>query len=636
MSGAEKPAPARKALAKLSRHSVFLLEQSNSEIRHSVVEACFYNLKLLCQVFPERFRQARYQEKFQQHIEELREADRRLNMYFRFRVPEGYAAADLFPEAANNIRLNIRRLQHLLVQWPARQNNEAYRRQVSQAAAERIDSIMQALLDIDRALKNQKIDIAALIRKAIALQDEHLQRKGITVTLRGQSLPVFCDRGRLQDVFSELIRNAIKHAFSANIRPSDGRQPGIIFALSCGQSQAGYITITYADNGPGTTAFSAQTAPESHGVGLVRRIVEQEHGGTLRCLPDSGGGLHLAITLPQQPPPSTAESLRRQSRRLPRAVIAALLIAAAAASVTVRVSRKPPAPQRTAAERLIPENVWELSASVPYGMIPLGSEREPLSRLPLRIRTAQTGMEMAYVGSGEFTMGSLTGDISERPQRGVFVDAFYIDVCELTNSGYELYDPSHTPNRGMYSAAAGAPVVNITWWDAIRYCNWRSEQDGLDPCYNIETGACNYRGNGYRLPTEAEWEKAARGADGRLFPWGNEFSHQNGSYYANFRGDEDGFVFAAPADAFAQGQSPYGVHNLLGNVWEWCNDWFDEYGAFKTEPAINPTGPSQGTFKVIRGGAWNNPAARVSAFHRFRVSPAEGYFNLGMRCVRRP
>ena len=628
-------------LTRLDRGSLSRLERANSEIRHSVVEACFYNLKLLCQIFPERFRQARFQDKFRQNVAELGEITQRLEAYARQPVPGGKTVADLFPDQVQAITEGLDRLDSLVHSWQERAGDPLYRDSVAAQGPQVIDVIVRALEDIDTLIKQQKCDILRLIAKAVSLQDENLQRKGISVDIQGPAIQLFCDSRRMQDVFSELIRNAIKHAFTTDA-PAAGRK--IIFSVQRDPSQEKNITIIYWDNGKG---FSGQHEPKRsgyHGLSLIRSVVEQEHGGTFFLGPDASGGVRAVITIPVDAPSSVSEvkppEIGRRKSIFRRSVLTLSAVLLAVVFLKQFVYVVPRLPIRASREneqrRLIPENVWDSSATVPYGMFPLGSERQSVTRLPLKVESLETGIAMVLVGAGEFTMGSLKGELSERPRRRVSVDAFYIDRYELGNADYERFDPAHISRRGRFSPDNDSPVVNMTWWEAIRYCNWRSEQDGLDPCYDLETGACDFRNNGYRLPTEAEWEKAGRATDARLFPWGNEPTHEQGIYYANFRGDDDGFTFAAPITAFLQGSSIYGAQNLLGNVWEWCNDWFDEYPAGENIAVHNPVGSAHGVLKVIRGGAWNNVAARVTASHRFRVSPGDWYFNLGIRCVRRP
>ncbi|MFH1898882.1 MAG: formylglycine-generating enzyme family protein [Patescibacteria group bacterium] len=245
-----------------------------------------------------------------------------------------------------------------------------------------------------------------------------------------------------------------------------------------------------------------------------------------------------------------------------------------------------------------------------------------------------TGIEMVLIPAGEFTMGSTKyGD--ERPVQKVYVDAFYIDKYEITNAEYEKFDSVHKSEKDKYSNGDDNPVVYVSWWDAIKYCNWRSGKEGLEPCYNENTGECDFTKSGYRLPTETEWEKAARGTDGRKYPWGNEEPDAGGRHRANYSASGDGYQYLSPVGSYESGKSPYGVYNMAGNVWEWCNDWYGK-DYYKNSPYKNPKGPGSGEFRVLRGGSWFHHADDLRTAYRYK-----NYLNVmgsfyGFRCVRTP
>ena len=223
---------------------------------------------------------------------------------------------------------------------------------------------------------------------------------------------------------------------------------------------------------------------------------------------------------------------------------------------------------------------------------------------------------MAVVPAGEFMMGSPTGDSDEQPAHKVYVDAFSMDKYEVTVGQYAAFlqatgvdSPSDwkTMNQPSHQKR---PVANVDSTDATAYCKWA----------------------GKRLPTEAEWEKAARGTDGRLYPWGND---PPTPLHANFgKTDWNNHGVLAPIGTFEDGKSPYGIYDMAGNVWEWVSDWYD-YNYYKTSPSQNPTGPSTGGTKAIRGGAWNsNPRAMRSA-NRSLISPTDQGLD-GFRCAKTP
>jgi formylglycine-generating enzyme required for sulfatase activity len=223
---------------------------------------------------------------------------------------------------------------------------------------------------------------------------------------------------------------------------------------------------------------------------------------------------------------------------------------------------------------------------------------------------------MVVVPAGEFMMGSPTGDSDEQPAHKVYVDAFSMDVYEVTVGQYAAFlqakgidQPSDWKTMNQ-PAHQKRPVANVDSTDASAYCKWV----------------------GKRLPTEAEWEKAARGTDGRLYPWGND---PPTPLHANFgKTDWNNHGVLAPIGTFEDGKSPYGIYDMAGNVWEWVSDWYD-YNYYKTSPSQNPTGPSSGGTKVIRGGAWNsNPRAMRSA-NRSLISPTDQGLD-GFRCAKTP
>jgi formylglycine-generating enzyme required for sulfatase activity len=224
---------------------------------------------------------------------------------------------------------------------------------------------------------------------------------------------------------------------------------------------------------------------------------------------------------------------------------------------------------------------------------------------------------MALVPAGEFTMGS-TLKADEKPVHRVYLNAFSMDKYAVTVGQYAKYleatDVEAPPEWDIMNRPQhlSRPVVNINWSDAATYCKWA----------------------GKRLPTEAEWEKAARGTDGRLYPWGNETPTR---LHANFGKKEwANHMALVPVGMFELGKSPYGIYDMAGNVWEWVNDWYD-HDYYKKSPTKNPQGPATGKSKVVRGGNWLYLQESLRASFRFNADPSGRQFGYyGFRCAKTP
>jgi formylglycine-generating enzyme required for sulfatase activity len=263
------------------------------------------------------------------------------------------------------------------------------------------------------------------------------------------------------------------------------------------------------------------------------------------------------------------------------------------------------------------------------------------------------GLQMVLVPEGAFEMGSnldavmpfcpdwdqgrqclAKNYIGEAGVHTVALDAYYIDQYEVTNQAYALCvktgdceapaDISLGTQDYYYNNPKfdNYPVVNVTWNEAMKYCNWR----------------------GGRLPTEAEWEKAARGTDQRLFPWGNAYTSTkanlcdiNCTAQQSNKDLNDGYPYTSPVGIFLDAQSPYGAYDMAGNVWEWVIDWYDE-GYYGTQLAgsQNPQGPDSGDGRVVRGGSWVSNIFNARTTLRLNYQPDQHAFHIGFRCVREP
>jgi len=236
------------------------------------------------------------------------------------------------------------------------------------------------------------------------------------------------------------------------------------------------------------------------------------------------------------------------------------------------------------------------------------------------------GYELVFIPPGEFWMGSLESDRSpegdevgddERPRHKVFLDGYHIGKYEVTAAQYgrfcretgrtlrdqpSLASPDHPVPERSAGDGPGYPVVNVTWFDARDYCVWA----------------------GLRLPTEAEWEKAARGGTDTRFWWGVKASRDKANY------DSDGMT---PVGSFPP--NPYGLHDTAGNAWEWCSDWYsEEY--YSGSPYRNPQGPASGDTKVHRGGSWMNYPYYLRPGIRYCSAPDRWSRLMGFRCARTP
>lgn len=224
--------------------------------------------------------------------------------------------------------------------------------------------------------------------------------------------------------------------------------------------------------------------------------------------------------------------------------------------------------------------------------------------------------EMVYIPPGPFIRGYDHGGYDEAPKREIFLDGFSVDRYEVTNHHYEAFvaasghrkagPPSRYAKNMGRMRSANQPVVYVSYDDAQAYCAWK----------------------GKRLPSEAEWEKAMRGQDGRLWPWGND--ERPGS--ANWARVQDGAEVAAPAGSFQDDRSPYGVMDGAGNVMEWVGDWYLET-AYMDSPEKNPPSPEYGMFRVLRGGSYTTTGGDLRLTSRSKMVPDFRDETIGFRCA---
>ncbi|MBN1104700.1 MAG: SUMF1/EgtB/PvdO family nonheme iron enzyme [Deltaproteobacteria bacterium] len=275
------------------------------------------------------------------------------------------------------------------------------------------------------------------------------------------------------------------------------------------------------------------------------------------------------------------------------------------ALLTRKVS--PKAASRTALEAgPMPEGATRLDGATVAGFPTQGPEAEPRPK-----PTPESVVDMIMVPAGHFWMGSRVEESrneSEKPRHRVLLNTYYIDKFPVTNQSYRRFvketgcpEPPHWADPQFNHPLQ--PVVGVSWQEAEAYAQWANK----------------------RLPTEAEWEKAARGPEGFIYPWGNQFAagKANVDYTMNQ---------TSQVGRFPGGASAYGCQDLIGNVWEWCADWFEEkyYGS---SPSQNPQGPKKGQKRVIRGGAWDTISFNCRNAFRFFAGPASKARNIGFRCA---
>jgi formylglycine-generating enzyme required for sulfatase activity len=235
--------------------------------------------------------------------------------------------------------------------------------------------------------------------------------------------------------------------------------------------------------------------------------------------------------------------------------------------------------------------------------------------------------EMVLIAAGRFTMGDKNE--VDSPPHEVAVSAFYMDKYLVTQEQFQKVMGTN-PSRWKGDKS---PVEQVRWSDAVRFCNKRSELEGLQPCYDTNTWQCTFDANGYRLPTEAEWEYAGRAGATTAYFFGD--SPAKLGDYAWFEKNSGG----RPRPVGQKQPNPWGLYDICGNVWEWCNDFY-KVDYYAESPKQDPKGPPTGENKVLRGGAWRFGEESARAGYRYNENPGYsdvcfGYDIYGFRCVRK-
>ena len=250
------------------------------------------------------------------------------------------------------------------------------------------------------------------------------------------------------------------------------------------------------------------------------------------------------------------------------------------------------------------------------------------------------GITFVTIPGGTFQMGNIQNDnqyTREEPTHDVSISGFEMSIYEVTQEQYQSVTGSNP--SGDYGVGADYPVYNVSWFDAMKFCNKMSDAADLDRCYDDSTWTCDFGANGFRLPTEAEWEYACRAGTETNFHTGNDLSSDSrtstdldraGWYWINW-GDANRKTHTAGEKE----PNAWGLYDMHGNVWEWCNDWYDK-DYYDSSPSADPTGPTSGSYPVTRGGGWDNIARECRSSIRDRRHPSGTYYYLGFRVVRRP
>jgi formylglycine-generating enzyme required for sulfatase activity len=245
----------------------------------------------------------------------------------------------------------------------------------------------------------------------------------------------------------------------------------------------------------------------------------------------------------------------------------------------------------------------------------------------------KSGIDMVVIPAGSFQMGSKHGRADEKPIHTVWIDSFLMDKTEMMQAAWELIGKGEALPNPSHFKGEGLPVEQVTWPQAAKFCNARSRFEGFKPCYNEDTAECDFDADGYRLPTEAEWEYACRAGTTTDYSFGSEAKKLgDAAWYADNAAKKTHPVSQKKAN-------PWGLFDMHGNVAEWCNDVYDK-DYYQASAEKNPRGPADGKENVLRGGSWKSPAEALRSAYRLGETP--GFSDaclardaIGFRCVRK-
>ena len=383
----------------------------------------------------------------------------------------------------------------------------------------------------------------------------------------------------------------------------------VLQAIAGGRDRLPGAKITFTHPGVGEAEF---TVKEVNDRGLV---LEAKVAGGLVEVPQEFAALPVPALL------KLFEIAAPEATDEMKAAAKGLVEAAEAERRAAEEERKAEAEKRAAAARAA-KGADRPGAAAPPSSLPGFTALGKNAQGALEFKSLKDGAVVVLVPAGEFIMGTDDGDKDERPARKVWLDGYLLDKTEVTWTQYKKFaaETNRTLPRFPWGGVRDDhPALALKWDDAAAYAAWA----------------------GRRLPTEAEWEKGARGTDGRKYPWGADAWDAGGVYRANLEGNDradrrkDGFEYTAPVGSFPAGASPYGLLDMAGNVQEWCADWYDER-AYAAGPARNPTGPSSGKERVLRGSSLTHKPESARCSRRDQDPPGEAEIIYGVRCAFTP
>ncbi len=374
-------------------------------------------------------------------------------------------------------------------------------------------------------------------------------------------------------------------------------------------------------------------AVEELGVWVKQRVFAESNKKQLPQYGNLSGEGQFVFLKPGGPPlaaPTPAEPPQPQVTLVPRQEFGSLAITSKVAGVEVWLDDRRLGETRPGADLLVSNlpvgsrrvkaskdgyKAWEREVDVAANVqtdVVIDLERliESLQAGTIQ-RRGRDNAEMVYIPAATFTMGDTygDGDADEKPTHQVALAAFWLDRIEVTNAQFVRFIAAGNTAQGEWRKYASGkdqhPVVAVTWHDAVAYCRWAEK----------------------RLPTEAEWEYAARGTDGRKYPWGNAWEDTRARFSGN-RGSET----TAPVGSYPTGASPFGALDMAGNVWEWVNSLYKPYPYVATD---GREGLSASGGRVVRGGSWGYDPGGLRSANRIRGGPADGFYgDVGFRCAQ--